>query len=247
MLGGWLRELSELVLPAVTSCQLCGSRRRPGKNSGLCCICQKEIDYWDENYFQCNKCGRYIPTQGLCVKCSEEEPPFLKAAAVGPYRGVLKEGIYSLKFRGDRNAAKPLGRLLALKIRSRLKTDDIDIIIPVPLHGNKLQARGFNQAELLAREVAREIRKPVAHNVLLKKIDTPAQTHLSQREREENLRQAFFVNTVDRVKGKGVLLLDDIFTTGSTASECTRELLEAGAEKVYVATVATGIHFSPTE
>ena len=134
MLGGWLRELSELVLPAVTSCQLCGSRRRPGKNSGLCCICQKEIDYWNENYFQCHKCGRYIPSEGLCVKCSEEEPPFLKAAAVGPYRGVLKEGIYSLKFRGDRNAAKPLGRLLAQKIRSRLKTDEIDIIIPVPLH-----------------------------------------------------------------------------------------------------------------
>ena len=188
-----------------------------------------------------------MSSTGLCLKCSEKEPPFIKAVAVGPYRGVLKESLYNLKFRGDRNAAKPLGRLLAKKIRSRIKTNNIDIIVPVPLHPNKLQARGFNQAELLAREVGREIRKPVGHKVLLKKIDTPAQTHLSERERETNLKGAFFVNAVSRVKGARVLLVDDIFTTGSTASECTRELLEAGVKKVYVATVATGIHFSPTE
>lgn len=247
MLGAWLREISELVLPAVITCQLCGSRRRPGKFSGLCCICQKEIDYWEEKYCQCEICGRYSCSEGLCSKCLEEKPPFAKATAVGPYRGILKESLYSVKFRGDRKLSVPLGRLLAQKIRSQMKPEEFNVIIPVPLFLERLEVRGFNQAELIAREVGKEIRKPVAHNVLVKTIDTPAQTHLSQKEREANLKDVFCVKNANRIKGAKVLLVDDIFTTGSTATECTKTLLKAGAEKVYVAAVATGIQFYPTE
>ncbi len=135
--------------------------------------------------------------------------------------------------------------MLAKKVRDTVKTAEIDVIVPVPMHQSKLALRGFNQAELLAREVGREIRKPVIYNVLQKRVDTPAQTYLHQQDRAANLRGAFYIVTPDLIKGAGVLLVDDIFTTGSTAAECSRTLLEAGAKKVFVATVATGIYFYP--
>lgn len=246
MLGVWLRELSELVLPAVVSCNLCGSRRRPGKNAGLCCICQKEIDYWEEKYCQCSVCGRFVFGENCCSKCNQQLPPFSRATAVGPYRGVLKDSLYSLKFRGDRRIAEPLGRLLAQKIRSHLPLEGIKAIVPVPLHIDRLKTRGFNQSEHLAREVGRVISRPVLPNALMKTAETSAQTHLSQKQREANLQGAFCIGNTRSIEGQGVLLIDDIFTTGSTAAECTRVLLQAGAKKVYVGTVATGIQFCPT-
>ncbi len=247
MFGTWIKEITDLVIPAVATCQLCGSRRKPGKYAGLCCICQKELDYWEEKYHQCDICGRYIAGGVVCPVCSEKKPPFSMATAVGPYRGILKESLCSLKFRGDRKLSVPLGKLLAQKIRFRVNVEDMDLIIPVPLHKDKLQGRGFNQAELIAREVSREIRKPVANRILIKKRDTTSQTHLSQKEREANLKNAFYVMDRSRIQGAVILLVDDILTTGSTVSECTRELLKWGGEKIFVATVATGIHFYPTE
>lgn len=244
MLQTWLKELSELVLPSVETCPLCGSRRKPGR-SGLCCICQKELDYWEEKYHQCHTCGRFIPPESSCQGCCEQPPPFEKAVAVGPYRGVLKDSLYSLKFRGDRKLAHPLGRLMAHKIRSKIKLEEIEAVIPVPLHPDKLKIRGFNQAELLAREVARATRIPVVPNLLAKTAETSAQTHLTQKEREANLKGVFGVRGGSRVKGKAILLVDDIFTTGSTAAECSRTLLQGGAKKVYVGIVATGIQFFP--
>lgn len=248
MLGLWLKELSELVLPIVETCQLCGSRRKPGRNPGLCCICQKELDHWEEKYHQCTTCSRYIiSTEGTCQKCAEEQPPFVKAIAVGPYRGIIKESLSSLKYRGDRKLAVPFGRLLAQKVRSQIKPADIDVIIPVPLHEEKRLLRGFNQAELIAREVGKHLRKPVMPQILIKKTETPAQAHLSQKEREANLKGSFSVVASGKIRQARVLLVDDIFTTGNTAAECTRALLQVGAKKVYVATVATGIYFYPTE
>lgn len=246
MLGVWLKEISELVLPSGGSCKLCYSRRRLGKNPDLCCICEKELDYWEQDYSQCLVCGRYICRErdNPCPKCTQSLPPFSRAVAVGPYRGILKESLSSLKFRGDRDLAKPMALLLANKIRSKINIEEIDLIIPVPMHPDKLVSRGFNQAELLAREVGRLIRKPVLYNVLEKKELTPAQTHLHQKDRAENLKGAFCVAESNRLKGFGVLLVDDIFTTGSTAEECTWPLLANGAKKVFVATVATGIYFS---
>jgi competence protein ComFC len=249
MLGVWLKEISELVLPSVGSCKLCYSRRRPGRNPDLCCICEKELDYWEQVYSQCLVCGRYICRErdNPCPKCSQSLPLFARAVAVGPYRGILKESLSSLKFRGDRDLVKPMALLLANKIRSKINLDEIDLIIPVPMHHEKLVSRGFNQAELLAREVGRVIRKPAVNNILQKKESTPAQTHLHQKDRAANLKGSFCVPECSRLKGAGVLLVDDIFTTGNTAEECTRSLLSAGAKIIYVATVATGIYFSSRE
>jgi hypothetical protein len=115
MLGVWLRELSEIVLPTVETCQLCGSRRRPGRNPGLCCICEKELDYWEEKYHQCEICSWYIYTSDTCPNCLAEKPPFAKAVAAG---GAVGAGLDELVHHGHANsrqvmrAAATLGVLL---------------------------------------------------------------------------------------------------------------------------------------
>jgi len=242
----WAKSFIELILPPVLKCQLCG-RRRALKNTELCYVCKKELDYWAENYYECDICGHFIVQKGLCPQCMKEKPPFNKARAVGPYRGILKDCLYNLKFRGDRRLAVPLGRILGKKLKSSVNTGKVDMIIPVPMHPNRIKERGFNQAALLAREVGREILKPVDERILKKKRDTIPQVQLSQRERRSNPRGSFCVENKDILKGRVVLLIDDIFTTGSTVAECSRDLIEAGAKEIVVGTVATGIYFSSTK
>jgi len=152
--------------------------------------------------------------------------------------------LFNLKFRGDRKLAVPLGRILGSKLKSSLEHQRIDVVIPVPMHHKRLKERGFNQSILIAREVAKEIKKPIFENILQKNVNTVPQVQLSVRQRKSNPINSFVVKDRAMVKGKVVLLIDDVLTTGTTVSECARELLKAGAEEVFVGTVATGIHFS---
>ncbi|KUK10896.1 MAG: Phosphoribosyltransferase [Clostridia bacterium 41_269] len=242
MLGKWVRYFTDLVLPPVAKCQLCG--RRAVKNAEICVVCRKELEYWTQKYNECDICGHFISQKGVCDQCSHERPPFIMARAIGPYRGILKEALYNLKFRGDRKLAVTLGRILGKKLRTSLKLRNIDYVVPVPMHNKRLKERGFNQSILIAREVAREIRRPIIENILQKKVNTVPQVQLSLNQRKTNPVNSFKVKDAEIVKNKVVLLIDDVFTTGTTVAECARELLKAGAEEVYVGTVATGIHFS---
>ncbi|NLO89876.1 MAG: ComF family protein [Clostridia bacterium] len=242
MLEKWMKSFVDLILPTVAKCQLCG--RRAVKTAEICLVCKKELEYWSQKYNECDICGHFIFQRGLCVQCGQEKPPFSMARAIGPYRGVLKEALFNLKFRGDRKLAVPLGRILGSKLKSSLEHQRIDVVIPVPMHHKRLKERGFNQSILIAREVAKEIKKPIFENILQKNVNTVPQVQLSVRQRKSNPINSFVVKDRAMVKGKVVLLIDDVLTTGTTVSECARELLKAGAEEVFVGTVATGIHFS---
>jgi len=143
-----------------------------------------------------------------------------------------------------RPAASVLGRMLAEAIAhlEPVLGEEPLVVIPVPLHFRKLRQRGFNQSELIARAAlklltARE-RFPLAPGVLERRRETQSQIGLSRHQRRENMRGAFGVVQADAIKDKAVLLVDDVFTTGTTASECARVLRRAGASKVFVATVA---------
>lgn len=179
-----------------------------------------------------------------CPVCRRVKRPFERAVAYGSYEGALRELVHLLKYNGVRPAAKVLGRMLAEAVSS-LRSDfgqTAVLVVPVPLYQRKRGERGFNQAELIARAAlqlssARE-RLQLAPHLLMRTRDTHSQIGLTSHQRRENLRGAFKVSRAEEVTGRNVLLVDDVYTTGTTATECARVLRRAGAGKVWVATVA---------
>jgi ComF family protein len=177
-----------------------------------------------------------------CVLCRRLEPPYVKAVAYGSYESGLRELIHLLKYDGVRPAANVLGRMLAEAIAplQPLFAADPVLIVPVPLHARKRRQRGFNQAELIARAALKldHSQRFELKPALERTRETESQIGLSRHQRRENLRGAFAIIMPEAIRGREVLLVDDVFTTGTTVSECARVLHRAGATKVYVATVA---------
>jgi ComF family protein len=193
-----------------------------------------------------------------CGLCRRIKPPFARAAAYGSYESGLRELIHLLKYGGVRPAANVLGRMLAeaiatlepeLRRNSGTNSRANSVaVIPVPLHRIKLRQRGFNQAELIARS-AMKFSPPgrglrLCAGVLERKRETASQIGLTGHQRRENLRGAFGVAQPELVSGCEVLVVDDVYTTGATVSECARVLRRAGATRVWVATVARTLKIS---
>jgi len=189
------------------------------------------------------------PGEPRCGLCRRIEPPFARAAAYGSYESGLRELIHLLKYGGVRPAANVLGRMLADAIATlepEFQAHSV-AVIPVPLHRSKLCQRGFNQAELIAR-AAVKLSEPGERlrlcTALERKRETASQIGLTSHQRRENLRGAFEVSQPELVKGREVLVVDDVYTTGATVSECARVLRRAGATRVWVATVARTLKIS---
>jgi ComF family protein len=188
--------------------------------------------------------------ESRCGLCRRVEPAFARAAAYGSYESGLRELIHLLKYGGVRPAANVLGRMLAEAIatlEAGFPADSV-AVVPVPLHRTKLRQRGFNQAELIARAAMKispsRDRLRLCAGVLERRRETTSQTGLTSHQRRENLRGAFGVAQPAAVKGREVLVVDDVYTTGATVSECARVLRRAGATKVWVATVARTLKIS---
>lgn len=209
-----------------------------------------------------------------CPLCCRIAPPFAKAVAYGSYESGLRELIHLLKYGGVRPAASVLGRMLAEAIatlepefskpesrQTRVGTPEPTFgeklpasadrkisVIPVPLHQAKRRQRGFNQAELIARSALKlnsgAGRLHLSEDILERQRETDSQIGLTAHQRRQNLRGAFAVSRAEQIKGCDVLLVDDVLTTGTTASECARVLLRAGATRVWVATVARTLKFA---
>lgn len=189
----------------------------------------------------CSRCG--IPYQetvaeGLCGPCRvEPRRRFRRARAMGRYEGALKETILSMKFGGRPRLATALGRLA---FSSQILTGELEVgdaVVPVPLHWRRRRERGFNQAELLARAIAKAARRPCSR-ALVKITERPPQAGLSAAARRRNAAGAYRPRLPAGLVGKRLLLVDDVFTTGATVEECSRALLRAGARSVDVLTVA---------
>jgi ComF family protein len=173
------------------------------------------------------------------------EPLFAKAAAYGSYEEGLRELIHLLKYEQVRPAANVLGRMLGETIAGLVPLfgEPLPLVIPVPLHASKLRQRGFNQSELIARAALklpalRHRGLALNSSILARTRATESQTGLTRHQRRENMRGAFSVLHGELVSGRDALLVDDVFTTGTTVSECARVLRKAGATRVWVATVA---------
>ena len=169
----------------------------------------------------------------LCGACLHAPPRFERALAAFDYAFPWDRVIAEFKFRGRLEWAAPLAQLLAAAARAQ--GTEVDMVTAVPLASQRLRERGYNQAWEIARRVAHQLGLPVRHDLLLRWRDTPQQLQLDRRQRDANLRGAFMPGDADAraaVRGRRVALVDDVLTTGTTAEEATRALLEAGAASV---------------
>ena len=201
----------------------------------------------------CDVCGEGLPgfrnvTQAqICSACKEARPAFLKATAYGSYDGGLRELIHLLKYEQIAPAVGVLGRMLAEAIDKLELGSGPFLVIPVPLHRSKRRERGFNQAELIGHAALKKLASrdfELATDVLERCRVTGSQIGLTRPQRAENIRGAFRVVHLNKVAGRNILLVDDVLTTGTTASECARVLRKAGARQVWVATVARTLKYS---
>jgi ComF family protein len=177
----------------------------------------------------------------LCGPCLREKRYFEVHRSSGLYEGALKEAIHTFKYGGVFSLVRFLGDLLQPTLQTLAREYPLDVMIPVPLHIRRLRERGFNQALLLVKELNRRIEISYEGRVLKKIKDTPVQSSLKKRERRKNLTGVFQVKDMKALKGKSVVLVDDVYTTGATVNECSRTLLKAGAERVAVLTVARAL------
>jgi ComF family protein len=238
-----------------SDCRLCGAPLVNISRLPVCLECISAVQPIRAG--TCEICGEGMATLArpelarteetqTCEACRETRPQFEKACAYGSYDGELRELIHLLKYEQVTPAAKVLGGLLAAAI-AKLEISRPVLVIPVPLHSSKRRQRRFNQAEIIARAALKQMAMAgteLATNLLVRQRATVSQIGLTRPQRAENIRGAFRVQHPEKVAGRSILLVDDVLTTGTTASECARVLRKAGAEKVWVATVARTLKHS---
>lgn len=196
---------------------------------GLCEECAADLP---ANRNPCRCCATPLETGGgrlVCGACLRNPPPFDTTRAPWLYAAPVDHLIKRMKLRGDLADARLLGLWLAEELTG---TNEVEVIVPMPLHPQRIRSRGFNQAAELGRPLARRLALPLDHRLLDRTHATPSQTSVEARKRRGNVRGAFAADKA--VRGRHVALLDDVMTTGSTAAEAARTLKRAGAASVSV-------------
>ncbi len=193
----------------------------------------------------CSRCGLpFLEPEGEdhpCGECLAAERPYAVARAVGYYEETLLRAIHLFKYRGKTGIGEVLGKMMADFAGGRWEMGAFDRILPVPLHPKRLRERGFNQSVILACEISKRFAVPLDPRSLERRVPTAPQVGLGREERSANVRGAFAVGSPERIDGKRILLVDDVFTTGSTLGECSAVLLRAGAEGIAVLTMARAV------
>lgn len=241
MVNSLVRSLKEILYPR--HCLLCRQTIPFDDQKGIVCLkCLKQISPHIPPF--CRKCGRGLSQENTakhtCGECPNARFYFERAWAVCLYKENARELIHQFKYKNKIFLAKPLSELMIDFIRHyHLPLNHCDYLIPIPLSPAKLREREFNQAEVLAREIAGHFGIKLLSNNLKRVRDTPAQADLDKESRWRNISGAFGITNPDTIEGKTILLLDDILTTGATASEASRVLKNARASAVYVFTLAS--------
>lgn len=230
--GTLLRQATDIALPP--RCLACEAPTADAH--GLCAACWAEFRLIDKPY--CARLGipfSYDPGGGaLSMEAIADPPPFDRSRAVAVFDDVSRQLVHGLKYRDRLELARPMGRWMR-RAGGEL-VNEADAIVPIPLHRRRLWWRRANQSALLAQEIARASGKPFAPELLTRHRPTRQQVGFTRAERERNVSGAFRAEkgAAERLKGKRVLLVDDVYTTGATVKAATRALLRAGAEAVDV-------------
>lgn len=226
--------LKDAVYPERVTCDLCEAELTADTRYPLCADCTEKMPFVRGH--SCLVCGVPINDEAdYCLRCQRTESAYGRNVSPLVYDGKARELVYALKFGGKKYIARTLGAMMSDAFLS--SGAEGEIIVPVPMTDAERKRRGFNQSELLAREVGRRLNIPVLP-ALVKTRDTRPQKELSGRERADNLKGCFAVAYGEYIAGRKILLVDDVFTTGATADECARALLKGKARKVNVLTAA---------
>ncbi len=146
--------------------------------------------------------------------------------------------IHELKYRGKKEIGIEMGKIFGAELKENSRFDEVDLIIPVPLHWKKQKKRGYNQSEFIASGIAESMGKSIDINILYRAEETETQTRKSRYERWENVENIFRLKSVDKITGKHILLVDDVITTGATLESCATTLLKGNNTRVSIATLA---------
>ena len=177
--------------------------------------------------------------EALCARCLKEPPPYQVARALALYQGKIPSVVHGFKYLGRRDVADFAGGRMAEGFSALFGGRHYDAVVPIPLHWRRRFSRGYNQAERLAAPLALALSLPLELGIRRRE-STRRQARLNSQERQENTREAFEVPeaVLPRLQGARLLVIDDVFTTGATVSACVRVLLQAGASRVDVYTLA---------
>ena len=230
----WRKTAAGIFFP-LRFCAYCG---KESPNAILCPTCREA----QMRLRPCPTCATFLattePPHYRCENCRRQPPSFSLARAALPYQGQLRQRILAFKYREDTGQRRYLAPLLAETFHRWYAGLPIDMVVPIPLHPQRLEERGYNQAELLTRLLSADLNLDHAPDLLTRIKDTCRLANLSRSEREKVLQGAFRAEA--SAQGKTILLVDDIYTSGATASSASRALLRSGAKAVYVLSVAAG-------
>lgn len=218
-------------------CPVCD---RPVKPAGkkICDSCRGKLRFVQEAH--CMKCGKPLlqGTEEYCTDCRGKRHEFIQGRSLYEYESAAAS-IYRFKYAKRREYAEFYGEELSKRFGEMIKRWKADAIVPVPIHEARRKERGYNQAELLAKQLGRSLKLPVKDDLIVRMKKTIPQKELNALQRQNNLKRAFKISKND-VKLSTIIVVDDIYTTGSTVDEMARVLKQAGVERVYVLTLAIG-------
>lgn len=242
---GFMRRALRFLLPA--DCASCSAALSDDPVPLFCAGCWATIA--PLGHTRCARCDRPFPSPAatthspnhLCQSCVERPPSYTKAWTLYPYLPPLQDAICLFKYRGKVSLASPLACLMIDRLPP---LNSLDLIMPVPLHPQRLREREFNQSLLLADRIGRHLNIPVSLTDLTRIAPSPAQTTLTRKGRLKNLRGAFAVRHSTSIADKRILLIDDVFTTGTTVNECAKTLRKAGSGDVFVLTLGRTVEAS---
>lgn len=210
------------------------------REQGLICEkCKKQLVFVKEPY--CMKCGKPLRSeeQEYCQDCQKRLHYFERGRSLLVYDTNVRHSIYRFKYGRRKEYARAYAQLAVENLGDFLKETQADALVPVPLHYRRMQKRGYNQSQLWAREIGRRISIPVCSNLAKRVKNTIPQKQLDLQARQNNLKKAFKIRGND-VKLNTIIIVDDIYTTGSTIDALARAMRRAGVQKIYFLTLAGG-------
>ncbi len=233
-----LRDITDVIFPP--RCLGCAEILPNLHLQTFCVSCREKIRFITGSH--CPICGIAFfdspAPDHFCGNCLEKKPSFGLARAVACYETLILDAIHQFKYGRDISTGSALAVFMAEFDFPDFNFTDYSIIIPVPLHIERLRERGFNQALILAKAIGKKYSIPVNFSLLKRTKSTLTQTGLDKSQREKNIRGAFTVTDKAQAKGKNIILIDDVYTTGATLNQCAKTLIKAGAGKVAALTLS---------